>query len=66
MSKIEELEQKVKALSPDELAQFRDWFLEFDWVAWDRQLERDVRAGKLDALAEKTLRDHAAGKTKPL
>jgi hypothetical protein len=66
MSKIEELEQKKKALSPDELAQFRDWFLEFDWAAWDRQLERDVRAGKLDALAEKALRDHAAGKTKPL
>lgn len=66
MSKIEELEQKVQALSPEELAQFREWFLEFDWVAWDRQLERDVRAGKLDALAEKALRDHAAGKTKPL
>ena len=66
MSKIEELEQKVQALSPDELAQFREWFLEFDWAAWDRQLERDVRAGKLDAMAEKALRDHAAGKTKPL
>ncbi|HEU5178028.1 MAG TPA: hypothetical protein VFU24_11310 [Burkholderiales bacterium] len=66
MSKIEELEQKVQALSPEELAQFREWFLEFDWAAWDRQLERDVRAGKLDALAEKALRDHAAGKTKPL
>jgi len=66
MSKIEELEQKVQALSPEELAQFREWFLEFDWVAWDRQLERDVHAGKLDALAEKALRDHAAGKTKPL
>ena len=66
MSKIEELEQKVQALSPEELAQFREWFLEFDWAAWDRQLQRDVRAGKLDALAEKALRDHAAGKTKPL
>jgi hypothetical protein len=66
MSKIEELEQKVQALSPEELARFREWFLEFDWAAWDRQLERDVRAGKLDALAEKALRDHAAGKTKPL
>lgn len=66
MSKIEELEQKIQALSPEELAQFRDWFLEFDWAAWDRQLERDVRAGKLDAMAEKALRDHAAGKTKPL
>jgi hypothetical protein len=66
MSKIEELEQKVQALSPEELARFREWFLEFDWAAWDRQLESDVRAGKLDALAEKALRDHAAGKTKPL
>lgn len=66
MSKIEELEQKVQALSAEELARFRDWFLEFDWAAWDRQLERDVRAGKLDAMAEKALRDHAAGKTKPL
>ena len=66
MSKIEELEQKVQALSPEELAQFREWFLEFDWAAWDRQLERDVRAGKLNAMAEKALRDHAAGKTKPL
>ena len=66
MSKIDELEQKVQALSPEELAQFREWFVEFDWAAWDKQLERDVRAGKLDALAEKALRDHAAGKTKPL
>lgn len=62
MSKVKDLEQQVKALSPEELAQFR----EFDWVLWDRQLERDVRAGKLDAMAEKALRDHAAGKTKPL
>jgi hypothetical protein len=66
MSKVKELEQQVKALSPEELAQFREWFAEFDWAVWDRQLERDVRAGKLDAMAEKALREHAEGKTKPL
>jgi len=66
MSKVKEIEQQVQALSAEELAQFREWFAEFDWVAWDRQLERDVRAGKLDAMAEKALQDHAAGKTKPL
>lgn len=66
MSKIKDLEQQVKALSPEELAQFREWFLEFDWTLWDRQLERDVRAGKLDALAEKAIGDYKAGKTKPL
>ena len=66
MGKVEKIEQDVQALSPDELAQFRVWFLEYDWVGWDRQLERDVQDGRLDAPAEKALRDHAAGKTTPL
>ena len=66
MSRIEEIEQRVQALSPEELAQFREWFLEFDWAVRDKKLERDVGAGKLDALANKAIRDHAAGKTKPL
>jgi hypothetical protein len=66
MGKVETIEQQIQALSPEELARFRAWFLEFDWAAWDRQLQRDVSAGKLDALAEKALRDHASGKTTPL
>ena len=66
MGKIEKIEQEVQALSPDELAKFRAWFLEYDWAAWDRQLERDAQAGRLDELAARALRDHAAGKTTPL
>ena len=66
MGRIEDLEQQVQALSPEELTRFRAWFLEFDWAAWDRQLERDVRAGKLDKLAERALRDHGSGQTTPL
>jgi len=66
MGKIEKIEQEVQALSPEELAQFRAWFLEYDWAAWDRQIERDSQAGRLDDLATRALRDHAAGKTTPL
>ena len=66
MGKIENIERQIEGLSPDELAQFRAWFLEFDWAAWDRTLLADVRAGKLDKLAEQAVRDHAAGKTTPL
>jgi hypothetical protein len=66
MSQVEKIEQEVQALSPAELAEFRAWFLEYDWAAWDRQLERDVQAGMLDDLAGKALRDHATGKTTPL
>ena len=66
MRNVERIEELIKALSPDELSELRSWFVEFDWAAWDRQLERDVRAGKLDALADEALREHAAGDTKPL
>lgn len=66
MKKVQRIEQQIKALSSKELAELRSWFLEFDWAAWDRQLERDVRAGKLDALADEAVREHAAGHTNPL
>jgi hypothetical protein len=66
MSKVEKIEHEIKGLSAKELAEFRAWFAEFDWAAWDRKIERDAAAGKLDALGEKALRDHAAGKTKAL
>jgi hypothetical protein len=66
MGKVERIEQDVRALSLEELTQFRAWFLEFDWAAWDRQLESDVQSGKLDDLADRALRDHAAGKSTSL
>ena len=66
MGKIENLEQQVRALSAEELARFREWFAQFDAEAWDRQLEADVKAGKLDKLAERALRAHATGQSTEL
>ena len=43
-------------ISPSELAAFRKWFHDFDAEAWDLQIEEDVQAGKLDALAEAALK----------
>jgi hypothetical protein len=66
MGKVENLEEQVRDLSPEELARFREWFVQFDAEAWDRQFEADARAGKLDALAERALRAHAAGQSTEL
>jgi hypothetical protein len=66
MSKVEAIEQQIEKLSPSELAAFRRWYAAFDTEAWDHQFESDVKAGKLDALAEKALRAHASGQSKPL
>jgi hypothetical protein len=49
VSRTKDLERRVKKLSPEELARFREWFADFDAQAWDRQFEADVEAGKLDA-----------------
>jgi hypothetical protein len=66
MGKIEDLERQIKQLSAEELAEFRRWYAEFDAQSWDRQFEADVKSGKLDVLAEKALRAHAAGQTTKL
>ena len=66
MSKVEAIEQQIEQLSSDELAAFRRWYAAFDAEAWDRQFQADVKAGKLDAMAEKALRDHTSGQSKLL
>ena len=66
MSTIREITQAIVGLSPEEMAKFRAWFLEFDAAAWDQQLEQDAAAGRLDALAEEALGDLRANRTRPL
>jgi len=63
MTKLEALEREVEKLSPEELAEFRAWFVDYDGDAWDRQIEADVKAGKLDRLAEEALEQHKRGET---
>ena len=40
--------------------------LEVDWQAWDKQLEADVKAGKLDATLERVSADFYDGKCEDL
>jgi len=62
MNKVEQIGREIKSFSAEELAAFRQWFRDFDAEAWDRQIEEDVQAGKLDNLAEKALLAFASGK----
>ncbi|HEY9875467.1 MAG TPA: hypothetical protein V6D12_18690 [Candidatus Obscuribacterales bacterium] len=62
MTTLNEIERAVSQLSPEELAAFRTWFAEFDATVWDRQLEKDVAAGRLDALAQKAVQHLREGR----
>jgi len=66
MSTVKEIETAVSKLSRDELSAFRSWFSEFDAEAWDKQFEQDVKAGRLDALADEALQDLREGRCKDL
>lgn len=61
MSTVEELEAAVQKLSAEERAVFRAWFAEFDAQEWDRQLEADAAAGRLDWLVAETRQENRAG-----
>lgn len=62
MSTVQEIEQAIRNLDPQDLAALRQWFAEFDAELWDHQLEQHVAAGRLDWLAEEARRDLAEGR----
>jgi len=54
---VKELEKAVAQLSPEELAEFRAWFQDYDMDEWDRQIARDFESGRLGKLIEQAKRD---------
>src|SRR5713101_7720720 len=54
MTKLQAIEEEIKKLSPEELAELREWFLERDAEEWDREIDSDAASGKLDRLFEKS------------
>ncbi len=59
MMQIEQLQNEIEALSPKEFTRLRRWFAEKDWERWDKQLEVDVAAGKLDFRLKEALMSKA-------
>ena len=66
MRTLEEIEQEIEQLPPQQLQKFRVWYENLDTDAWDKQIEIDSSSGKLDALAQAAIADHKAGKSRKL
>ena len=60
-----QIELAVSALSWVELQKFARWFEEYFADAWDRQIEANILAGKLDAFAREALDDFKVGRCRP-
>ena len=66
MMQVEQLQREIEALPERDFSRLRRWFAEKDWQLWDRQLESDVAAGKLDFLLEEALSAKQQGSLKDL
>jgi hypothetical protein len=61
-----ELENAVTKLSASELATFARWFEEYLAESWDRQIEQDIQAGRLEEAGRQADAEFEAGRCKPL
>ena len=61
MLTVEQIENAILQLPPDEMGELLEWFLDLDYQRWDVQLEKDIAKGKLDALAAEAIADFESG-----
>jgi hypothetical protein len=52
MSRIEEIEQAIEKLPPEEFLRIARWIREREQQRWDERLDRDSASGRLDFLFE--------------
>ena len=63
---VTEIESAIKKLSPNEVSKLSKWLEEFEARIWDKQIERDLKNGKLKSLIEEAEKDFAEGNCQPL
>ena len=66
MTKLEQIEKSLAELPPADVAKLRAWLEAFAEEMWDRQIESDVKAGKLDKLVEEARADIKGGRIRDL
>ena len=66
MMKVTELQRAILDLFEDEYAELVRWLRDQDWERWEQEFDRDVRAGRLDALADEALEAKAKGQLEAL
>lgn len=63
---LQELETVVSGLPASELTRFAQWFEEYLAEVWDRRIEADIAAGRLEKAGQQADADFEAGRCKPL
>ncbi len=63
---VQDIQAAIAELPEGELESLMEWIEEYRAEAWDRQIARDVEAGRFDALRERVRQQRQAGQCKPV
>ncbi len=66
MERVEKIENEIEDLEPEEVAELRRWFAEFDNALWDAQIKADAKSDRLDELGREALDAYEAGEVSEL
>ena len=66
MTRVEEIQSAIRALSPEEYARLQRWFTKRNWESWDREIQDDAVSGKLDFLIEEATGEKNRGQLREL
>ena len=64
MSRVEQIEQAIQELTPEEFAQLARRVYALEQERWERQLDYDASSGKLDFLLDEANSERDAGTLK--
>ena len=63
---VDKIKAEIEQLPDKELEALREWLDEMSEQRFDKQIERDAAAGKLDALMAEATANYKAGRRRPL
>ena len=63
---VQEIQAAIIKLPLTQLTQLSTWFEEYQARVWDRQIEADLTAGRLDTILAEVDAEYEAGLAKPL
>jgi hypothetical protein len=63
---VQEIEKAIENLPVREIHELADWLAERRNQLWDKQIEEDAKAGRLDALINRAKDQNRQGLTRPL
>jgi len=61
MSRVEEIEEAIEGLAPEEYWRIVQWFHSREQSRWDEQMDADSATGKLDFLFDEAESESAKG-----